>query len=297
MKSILHKIPYVRRLVHSQGAFKAGHYYSPIPDREDIFTYIPSRKKKKEEIPDVEINKESQFRLLQEFSEFYKDLPFPEKKKPKYRYYYNNDFFYYSDAVFLYCFLRKNKPKRIIEIGSGFSSAAVLDTVDHIDGYNPDIHIIDPHFQRLDSLLKDKDRSKIRIINKRIQEVPADIMFSLEEGDLLFIDSSHVIKSGSDLHKIMFEILPFLSSGVYVHFHDIFYPFEYPLEWLQKGIFWNESYFVHAFLSYNSEWKIYFFSSYVEFSFDDFIKKNMPLCTKSRASSLYIKRGDGEKNN
>jgi hypothetical protein len=89
---------------------------------------------------------------------------------------------------------------------------------------------------------------------------------------------------------LMFDILPLLPSGIFVHFHDVFYPFEYPSHWLKEGLYWNENYFLRAFLSYNCEWDIYFFNTYVAFSFNDFIKDNMPLCVKNPGGSLYIQR-------
>lgn len=88
----------------------------------------------------------------------------------------------------------------------------------------------------------------------------------------------------------MFEILPRLQPGVFVHFHDIFYPFEYPAEWLVQGRYWNENDFLRAVLSYNSEWSIQFFNTYVHFMFGDFIKEEMPLCAKNMGGSLYIRR-------
>ena len=148
-------MPYIGNLhqqIEKQGVFPAGHYSSPIPDRDEIFTYVKSRKPQRMELPDVELNKESQLRLLNEYIQFYEELPFPEKQKPEYRYYYDNSWYSYSDAIFLYCFLRKHKPKRIIEIGSGFSSAVMLDTVDGFFSHRPEITFIEPYPDRLISL-------------------------------------------------------------------------------------------------------------------------------------------------
>ena len=117
-----------------------------------------------------------------------------------------------------------------------------------------------------------------------------ELFLSLKAGDFLFIDSSHVLKCGSDLQLLMFEILPLLPSGVFVHFHDVFYPFDYPTEWLKEGKYWNENYFLRAFLSYNSDWSVSFFNTYVALAFNAFIKDKMPLCIKNSGGSLYIQR-------
>jgi hypothetical protein len=89
---------------------------------------------------------------------------------------------------------------------------------------------------------------------------------------------------------LMFEVLPQLPTGVFVHFHDVFYPFEYPAEWLLKGVYWNEDYLLRAFLSYNSEWEIFFFNTYIATVFKDFLLEKMPLCLKNTGGSLYIRR-------
>ncbi len=276
--------------VKKQGMFEAGHYYSPIPSQEDVLDYLKSKKPLNKVLPDVELNEKSQYKLLLEYSKFYRDLTFPEKQSQEHRFYYDNDWFSYSDAIFLYSFLRKNTPKRIIEIGSGFSSAVILDTVDRFYDKRPEITFIEPYPERLIKLFRDEDKKQVKLISQKIQKVSPDILFALEAGDLLFIDSSHIVKCGSDLQLILFEILPYLQSGVFVHFHDVFYPFDYPSKWLVEGRYWNENYFLRAFLSYNSKWSIQFFNTYVHFMFGAFIKEKMPLCIKNTGGSLYIQR-------
>ena len=88
----------------------------------------------------------------------------------------------------------------------------------------------------------------------------------------------------------MFDVLPKLAPGVFVHFHDVFYPFEYPPEWLKAGMYWNEGYFLRAFLAYNKEWKIYFFGNYAGIMFAEFITERMPRCRIDLGGSLYIRR-------
>ena len=293
IKNVLHRLPYIsslRERVKKQGAYPAGHYYSPIPSSEDILGYLRSRDPMHLELPDIKLNKESQFRRLQEYQRFYDELPFPEKQSPDCRYYYDQSWFCYADAIFLYSFLRQTKPRKIVEVGSGFSSAVILDTLERFLPQQTEITFIEPYPDRLISILKNHDKNKHLILNTRVQEAPIEVLRSLGPGDLLFIDSSHVVKCGSDVSFLMFDIMPQLSSGVFVHFHDVFYPFEYPPGWLTAGRYWNEAYFLRAFLAYNSEWNIYFFNTYIGFVFKDFIKENMPLCLKNSGGSLYIQR-------
>jgi predicted O-methyltransferase YrrM len=293
IKALINRTPFFKDLikqVRKQGAYPAGHYYSPIPSNEDVLAYVKSRMPPDSELPGIELNKQGQHALLSEYVHYYNEIPFSDEKTPEQRYYYDNIWFSYSDAIFLYCFLRKNMPKRIIEVGSGFSSAVILDTIDSCFSEQPEVTFIDPHPERLISLLRNGDREQVRLINKKIQEVPSDLLLALNSGDFLFIDSSHVVKCGSDLQFLMFEILPRLRSGVIVHFHDVFYPFDYPSEWPMEGRYWNENYFLRAFLSYNYSWSIRFFNSYVHFMFSDLIKEKMPLCVKNPGGSLYIQR-------
>ena len=293
IKYFLNKTWYLKNLynkIDQQGFFNAGHYYSPIPHRKDIKKLENKNDSPKPQLPDINLNRENQKKILNDYVQFYKDRPFPENKKENFRYFYNNDYFGYSDAIFLFSFLLKNKPKKIIEIGSGFSSAVILDTIENFFPKHPDIIFIEPNPGRLNDLIFENDRNNFKLINKKLQETSINIFSQLKAGDLLFIDSSHVIKYGSDLQTLFFNILPFLPEGVFVHFHDIFYPFEYPYEWLKKGIYWNEIYFLRAFLSSNYNWEIDFFNTYVSNEFEDIISKNMPQCLQNKGGSLYIQK-------
>lgn len=293
IKSLVNSVPFIKEFskqIRTQGAYPAGHYYSPIPSREDVLSYVKSRKAPAGNLPGINLNESSQRAVLDEYTGFYQDLPFPIHQTTGHRYYYENNWFGYTDAIFLYSFLRKYTPQRIIEVGSGFSSAVMLDTIDGFFSERPRVTFIEPYPDRLMSLLKEGDTKKVEIIDKKIQNVAPETLLSLEAGDFLFIDSSHVVKCGSDLQFLMFDILPRLRSGVFVHFHDVFYPFDYPAEWLVEGRYWNENYFLRAFLSYNSEWSILFFNTYAHLMFYETIKENMPLCAKSSGGSLYIQR-------
>ncbi len=292
-RTFLDKLAYVSNLheqVRKQGEFPAGHYYSPIPSEEEVLAYIGDKQGKTKELPGIALNEKHQFRILLEYCQFYEDLTFPEEKKEGCRYYYENGMFSYADSIFLYCFLRRNKPKRIVEVGSGFSSAVILDSIEGFFPERPEVTFIDPYPHRLRSLLTSRDEDEVTIIDKKIQEVPVELFSSLQSGDLLFIDSSHVVKCNSDLNILMFDVLPQLPPGVFVHFHDVFYPFDYPSEWLKRGRYWNENYFLRAFLSYNCEWDIHFYNGYVAFAFNDVIKERMPLCIKNPGGSLYLQR-------
>ena len=113
---------------------------------------------------------------------------------------------------------------------------------------------------------------------------------SLESGDILFIDSSHVSKMDSDVNWYMFEILPRLKPGVFVHIHDIGFPFEYPLNFIQQGRCWNESYFLRAFMMYNNAFKIEFFVAFTSHFHIDFIRTEMPMCAERPGGSFWMRK-------
>jgi predicted O-methyltransferase YrrM len=281
------------------GKYLPGHFYSPIPMQEEIRFRIQSNRLKFKsnekdknficsQLPEINMNISLQYRNLQQFSKFYKDIMFSEENNSGYRYYYDQNYFCYADAIFLYCFLKQNKPKRIIEIGSGYSSAIILDCVDEFYNIRPDITFIDPDPVRLKNLLKTND--VVNIIKSKVQDLPADFFFKLQFGDLIFIDSSHNIKFGSDIQYLFFDVIPYLRKGIFLHFHDIFFPFEYPTKWLKEGRFWNEAYMLRSFLAYNNIWQIYFFNSFVGFYFTSYLSEHMPICLKNTGGSIYLQK-------
>jgi len=268
-----------------------GHVYSPVPSIEEIkmkedkiFDVIPAN------IPGIDLNEEGQLQLFDKFKEYYKEQPFNSEKQDNIRYFFDNISYSYSDAIVLYCMIRYVQPKRIIEIGSGYSSCVILDTNEIFFTSGISCTFIDPYPELLLSLIKDKDKDKIEIISRKLQEVPLNEFSVLSADDILFIDSGHVVKTGGDLNFIFFEILPNLKKGVYINLHNIFYPFEYPKEWIYEGRAWNEAYFLRAFLQYNNEFRIQFFNTFLAHFYRDKFVKEMPLCLKNSGGSIWIKK-------
>jgi predicted O-methyltransferase YrrM len=208
------------------------------------------------------------------------------------RYYFNNDIYTYSDGIFLYSTIRKFQPKKIIEVGSGFSSALMMDTNDLFFNSSIELIFVEPYPDRLLSLFKAADHKKYTVIKKPVQDVPITLFEQLNENDILFIDSTHVSKTGSDVNFILFEILPILNKGVLIHFHDIFYPFEYPKEWVlnRKGFGWNEDYILRAFLSYNKSFEILAFNTFLEHYYEDWFQQEMPLCLINKGGSIWLRK-------
>jgi len=269
--------------------FASGNFYSPIPSTKDINKHdfnaaLPQT------IPGIDLNADEQLQLLNSFETYYKELPFPDQKSGDFRYFYQNEAYGYSDAIFLYSMIRLLKPKKLIEVGSGYSSSVTLDTNEKFMDNSIDCIFIEPYPQRLESLLKDNDKENVTIHKKFLQDVPLNVFKELKENDILFIDSTHVSKFNSDVNYLFNEILPALASGVYIHIHDVFYPFEYPKDYFLEKRAWNEQYTLRAFLQYNSAFKIVLFNTYLESMFEDKIKSRFPLLYKNTGGSIWLKK-------
>ncbi len=296
--NLIRKLPYFGKkiqLLESCG-YEPGHYYSPIPDLEDIRRRKETIFKKSNiDLKGIDIRREAQFALLEEFKTYYKDIPYPFEtaEKTPTRYQVKGAWYRYSDVVMLFCMLRHFKPKRIVEVGSGYSSAVMLDVNDQFLNKQTAITFIDPYPERLLGLLREEDKKQHRILANFIQDVNMDVFRTLEANDILFIDSSHVSKTGSDLNHLLFEVLPVLKSGVLIHFHDIYYPFELPEHWvLNRKWFWNENYLIRAYLTGNSGYEIMNFNSYLHNEFRNWLSDNMPACLidDKDSGSIWIRK-------
>jgi predicted O-methyltransferase YrrM len=258
---------------------RPGHFYSPIPSIKDI-TRDADRifDRSLRALPGIAMDVDGQREMVRALAGFYAEQPFADTARDGRRYFFDNFYYAGADAIFLYAMLRVMQPRRIVEIGSGFSSAVMLDTNELFFDNAMRLTFIEPNSARLRSLLKDADRRTVEIIEKRIQDVGPDVVDTLGRGDILFVDSSHVSKVGSDVNYILFELLPRLAPGVIVHFHDIPYPFEYPREWYAYGYCWNEPYLLRAFLQHNSAFTIVLWNDFVIRFHKDLIEATMPIC-------------------
>jgi hypothetical protein len=279
VKHFFVKIKIIIELLHRNMAVSLEHYYSPIPAMRDIkkgnFFEIPDK------ISAIDLNEAEQLRLLEEFVPYYNEMPFPEKKNDNLRYYFLNGYYSYFDGIFLYCMLRHLKSKSIVEIGSGFSSCITLDTNELFFEKRMRCIFIEPFPARLKSLIKSNEEYSTEIYETSLQSVPLALFKQLQENDILFIDSTHVTKYKSDVNYIIHEILPEIARGVYIHFHDVFYPFEYPKKWLLEGTSWNEQYILRAFLEYNTNFKIVLFNTYLQKKHEEKLKQQFPLIYKN----------------
>jgi hypothetical protein len=269
-----------------------GHFYSPVPSVADIEAY---RRATAEAPPlwleAIDLRIDAQGELLESFKLFYDEQPFPAVQGTDTRYWFENPSFGYADGLALYCMLRCLAPRRIIEVGSGWSSCVILDTCERFLDWGPQLTLIEPHPHDLRRLVRPSDFDRLRLFELPVQAVPLAEFTALEAGDVLFIDSTHVSRVGSDVNHEIFHILPKLQAGVYVHLHDIFFPFDYPLSWVEEGRAWNEAYLLRAFLSYNDAFEIVFFNDLVQRQFFARLHYDFPLWLGNiTGSSIWLRK-------
>jgi predicted O-methyltransferase YrrM len=203
--------------------------------------------------------------------------------------YVNNPNFGAGDVDLYYLIIRKFKPRRIIEVGSGYSTMVCLKAMEQNkeDGIQTELTCIEPF--EMPFLNEEKN---ISLIRKPVEEVSLDLFQTLEENDILFIDSSHIIRPGNDLLHIFFEIFPILKKCVIIHIHDIFSPRHYPKEWLtEKMRFWNEQYLLEAFLHNNHDYQVLFTANHlVKSHYAEAKKVLIRLQPNSEPSSFWMQK-------
>ena len=269
----------------------AGHFYSPIPDMREVLRRGDVLfRRNVSDCPGVDVRAEEQLELVDRLTQFYGELPFPETPNGSTRYYFGNQFFRHGDAIVLYAMIRYFRPRRVIEVGSGFSSAVMLDTNERFLDKATRFTFIEPYPERLLSLITRDDKENCEILESPVQDVDLAVFETLGPGDILFIDSSHVVKAGSDVPHLLFNVLPGLRAGVIVHFHDVFWPFEYPKEWLMAGTAWNEAYFIRAFLEYNDKFEVLLFNSFIAERHREVLRDKMPLALTDPGASLWLRK-------
>ena len=200
-------------------------------------------------------------------------------------FFYNNSAIGPMDASVYYATIRERRPKRVLEVGGGYSTMLAAeaarrngDTVlDCIEPYPMDGLPTLPGLHRL--------------LDQGVQSVPLAEFTSLQAGDILFIDCSHVSKVGSDVNHLLLRVLPHLAEGVLVHIHDIFLPAEYPEPWVKDLLlFWNEQYLVHAFLLFNAAFRVVLANAFVGATYADDVRQTFPMVTAPGGGSLWLER-------
>ena len=243
-----------RRLTAARQAFEeppyspVGSHMSPIPgSRETDWALGPQPP-----VVGIALDEAEQVDLVRELAPLWDDVPDAPREGWRFS---ASWMFVPGDAMVYYALLRKWQPSHLVEVGSGYTSALALDCSDrHLP--NLQMTFIEPYPDRLFRLLSERDQEKTDIYAKPVQEVPLEVFDQLEPGDVLFVDTDHFTKAGSEVNWLVFNVFPRLPAGVHIHVHDIYWPFEYPVAWLKERRGYNEAYFIRAFLVDNPKYRI-----------------------------------------
>jgi len=262
----------------------SSHYYEPFVRPRDLKGSLDEER----DLPGIDLNYSAQLAFLDTltFESELGDLTSPSLSPDDFR--LGNKSFESGDAEFLYQVIRRIRPAKIVEIGSGYSTLMARRAVAKTSSENPEYscrHIcIEPYEAAwLEGL-------GVEVLRQRVENVDKSLFKSLGAGDLLFIDSSHIIRPQGDVLTEYLQILPILASGVMVHVHDVFTPRDYLEEWVKKSLLlWNEQYLLEAFLTHNTKWSIAAAVNMLKHrNFENLVRACPYLTADREPGSLYI---------
>lgn len=259
-----------------------GHFYSPIPSNEDFIFAIENSGHLN--LDGIDLREAEQLCIAENWREGYPDVvQWFHHQTDKYS--PDNTWFFGSDALTLSLMLINQPAQKIIEVGSGFSTALIEDLNSHWFNNGLNVLSIDPNIERVQSL-----NLTTEVLQSMVQHVEYGVFANLQAGDVLLIDSSHVLKAGSDVHYLYNHVLPHLAAGVRIHIHDIFFPFEYPSSWLAEKIAFNEAYALELLLRNSTKFKILYWNDFLETTQSEWFLQNMPelLSNKYQTGGIWL---------
>lgn len=268
--------------------YPPGHFYSPLPDLDEVRAKADRLFDRSGDLVGIGVRLDEQLALLDELAPVMAEWPYASgASDPDLRYRPDNGYFGWTDSQLWYGLLRTVEPRRVIEIGSGWSTALLLDTIGRHD-LKTELTCVEPYPERLLSTMRPEDHDRVTLVQERAQDVSPETLAGLQAGDVLFIDSTHVAKIGSDVNHLVFEVFPRLPAGVHVHVHDIAYPFEYPQEWVEEGRAWNEAYVLRAFLTDNPRWQVQLWPSLLNLRHREAMEQALAPGTPVDGGSLWL---------
>jgi hypothetical protein len=277
------------------GWMPPGHFYSPFPDLGEVERRSATIFDTGRDPTGLDMHEPDQVALFDTLAGILDEgLPFPEHAgTADLRFHFENPAYSWSDALVLHAMLRHIRPGRVVEVGSGYSSAMLLDTaerwLDSLDG-GVELVFVEPYTELLTSLLRPGDEDRVTIVEAGVQDAPLDVFDRLGAGDVLFVDSTHVVKAGSDVNHLLFEVFPRLRAGVWIHVHDIFFPFEYPMDWVREGRAWHEAYLLRALLTGNDAFEIRWFQSFMWARHRALLEGRVPDMARNPGANLWLQK-------
>ncbi len=283
------RLPRVKAALLSVGIFPIRrHYYEPLFDTGPLRATLALDRA----LPGIDLNAEEQLALLSKFDYGEELKALPLESDGPHSFHYHNSRFGPGDAELLYAIIRWVKPRRLVEIGSGFSTLLARQALGRNERESEACRCahtcIEPYEEPW------LEQTGATVLRERVENVPKSVFLELAHNDILFIDSSHVIRPGGDVLCEYLDILPLLKSGVLVHVHDVFTPRDYPAAWVCDEVrFWNEQYLLEAFLCHNQAFKIVSALNFLKHHYPDLIAAKFPVLGREmwrEPGSLWLRR-------
>jgi hypothetical protein len=272
------------------GGIYPGHLHSPYPSPMDLHRASPAWKNPRANITGIDLNEPGQLTLLKELSPFCQTAGLATEQTASAHFHHVNPILSGGDAETLQAMVRYLRPRRVIEVGTGHATAIALDVASEHLNADPELTIVGGGTPIIRRLRSGKTRNRIEFQASSIHKAPMALFESLEPRDVLYVDSSHVSKVGSDVNHLVFEVLPRLRPDVRIHFRGIFYPFEYPRHWIVRDHkAWNEAYVLRAFLQDNTNYEIELFLDWLKKFHTEEVERTCPTMLWGEPSSLWLR--------
>lgn len=286
----LMRLPLSKRTLLSIGVYPLrDHYYEPLFNTRHLRYPLGAVRS----LPGIDLDEPRQIALLADLERagYAAELQgLPSGTTGRVEFHFNNGAFETGDAEFWYAVVRHFKPRRIIEIGSGNSTLmarrAILRNCEDDPAYQCRHTCVEPY--EMDWL----EQCGVEVIRRRVEELETSFFEVLEQNDILFIDSSHMIRPQGDVLYEFLQVLPTLAPGVIVHVHDIFTPRDYLAQWIvTENKFWNEQYLLEAFLCHNHDWQVLAALNFLQHSQPQKLRSVCPYLDDNREpGSFYLQR-------
>lgn len=265
-----------------------GHFYSAVPDLGEISPRADSLFSPDRPLPGIDLREAEQLALFRTLAALAREAPLEVTPGATTRYGLDNPNYGIGDASMLQAMLRHLRPRRYLEVGSGYTTALALDVRERFLGGELEVTAVEPYPELLRSVLRPDD--PVEVLALPVQDAPLDRFRALEAGDVLFVDCSHVAKVGSDVVHLYTRVFPVLAEGVVVHVHDVFWPFEYLRHWVEEGRAWNEAYLLHAFLLFNDAFEVLLWNHYLAMRHRQVIESELPLMLDNPGGAIWLRR-------
>lgn len=283
----VNRLPQSKRALLQVGVFPVrNHYYEPQFDYRSLRMDLD----KERHLPGIDWNEAGQLGLLERLSYAGELGDIQDAPGAASAFRFGNGKFESGDAEYWYQIIRAVRPRRIVEIGSGNSTLVALKALARNRAEDPaytcEHTCIEPYEMPW------LEATGVSVVRSRVEDLQPDFFDRLQENDILFIDSSHVIRPQGDVLFEFLEVLPVLNKGVIVHVHDVFSPRNYLGKWLVDEVsFWNEQYLLEAFLTHNPQWKIIGALNFLRHRHFEKLKGVAPYLTSDREpGSFYMQR-------